>query len=142
VRYTLTAAISDSGVLAHDITPGSMTSERLVWWVETHLLPVMNPFDDRNPQHNSVLILDNCSTHHTPEFKAMLARSGIRVEYLPAYSPTLNPIEEVFHDWKQWMRTNTVWVQSCKCPLWAMEKALFSLSLEQIQAHITQAGYE
>lgn len=32
-------------------------------------------------------------------------QTGIRIEYLPSYSPDLNPIEKSFAQLKAWMRT-------------------------------------
>lgn len=47
---------------------------------------------DENKQH--VFILDNASWHKTDVIKNYLARSpNVKVEYLPPYSPELNPIE-------------------------------------------------
>ena len=36
----------------------------------------------------------------------MCAEAGIRLEYLPSYSPDYNPIEEAFAEMKAWMRKN------------------------------------
>jgi len=46
-----------------------------------------------------VVVLDNASLHVSQRFKAerrALAREGIYLYYLPAYSPELNAIEPVF----------------------------------------------
>jgi len=46
-----------------------------------------------------VVVLDNASIHTSKAFKAhrrSLARQGIYLYYLPAYSPELNEIEPVF----------------------------------------------
>lgn len=36
----------------------------------------------------------------------MCEEAGIRLEYLPPYSPDYNPIEEAFAEMKAWMRKN------------------------------------
>lgn len=36
--------------------------------------------------------------------------SGMRLVYLPAYSPDLNPIEEAFSAVKAWIRANRLYV--------------------------------
>ena len=48
------------------------------------------PFDHAN--HNSVLILNNCSVHHIDG----LSDCGVVTHYLPSYSLDYNPIEVAF----------------------------------------------
>ena len=45
--------------------------------------------------------MDNVSFHHSEPVSYLLETVGINVIYLPAYSPDLNPIEEVFSMIKQ-----------------------------------------
>ena len=42
---------------------------------------------------NSVLIMDNAGFHKSPLLLEMIEKAGHKLEYLPAYSPDLNPIE-------------------------------------------------
>ena len=51
----------------------------------------MNSF----PQKNSVLILDNASIHKSFQFYELMAITGIKIEFLPAYSPDFNPVSPV-----------------------------------------------
>ena len=44
-----------------------------------------------------ILVMDNNLTHHGPEFKPLCTSFGIELQYLPPYSPNLNPIEETFN---------------------------------------------
>lgn len=48
---------------------------------------------------NAVLIMDNVRFHHGHQVAQWAAdhHHSVRVEYLPPYSPELNPIEEFFH---------------------------------------------
>ena len=52
----------------------------------------MNSF----PSKNSVLVLDNAKIHHDQELLDYLDAFGVKVEFLPPYSPDLNPIESAF----------------------------------------------
>ena len=52
----------------------------------------------------SVIIIDNCKIHWSPELKEMCQEAGVRLEYLPPYSPDLNPIETSFAVLKAWIR--------------------------------------
>lgn len=64
------------------------------------------------PAKHSILVLDNCRIHHVDGVEEMCAeayfflllvltylndlRSGVKLVFLPPYSPDLNPIEECF----------------------------------------------
>ena len=46
--------------------------------------------------NNVVLVLDNVRFHHCAEIKTFLKSLNVEIMYFPAYSPDLNPIENVF----------------------------------------------
>ncbi len=46
----------------------------------------------------AVLVMDNATFHRRADTIALIARAGHSLEYLPPYSPELNPIE---HKWVQ-----------------------------------------
>jgi transposase len=48
----------------------------------------MNPF----PGPQSVLVMDNCALHHNAHVRELCEEADIRVKFLPAYSPDLNPV--------------------------------------------------
>ena len=52
------------------------------------------PFNGTNPQ--SIVILDNAAIHHTNGILDLLESLGVLLYFLPAYSPDMNPIEELF----------------------------------------------
>jgi len=107
-RYSLLPAITMNGIVYSHIKKGGYNGEEFLEWLEG-LLQVMN----RYPAPNSVLILDNCCIHHVPGVEECCAaryvsqfihcsthltqiNSGIKLVYLPPYSPDLNHIEECF----------------------------------------------
>ncbi len=45
---------------------------------------------------DDLVILDNLSTHKMPKVSELIGACGATVQYLPAYSPDLNPIEMAF----------------------------------------------
>ena len=61
----------------------------IVWLLEQQAL-----------QNEDILILDNARIHHgsevVPIVRQLLTLTGVRMLYLPAYSPELNPCELVF----------------------------------------------
>ncbi len=48
--------------------------------------------------------MDNAPIHHGEEVLELVDRFGVRIEYLPPYSPDLNPIEEAFSQVKAFIR--------------------------------------
>ena len=52
------------------------------------------PFNGSNP--HSVVIMDNCSIHHTMNIVESIQEVGALVHFLPPYSPDFQPIEETF----------------------------------------------
>ncbi|KAI5233289.1 hypothetical protein E4T42_09789 [Aureobasidium subglaciale] len=64
-------------------------------WLETAILPRCEPF----PGRRSVVIIDNCSTHHSKrvQIRDICEQAGVYLLYLPPYSLHLNLIEQSFH---------------------------------------------
>ena len=58
------------------------------------------------PGPRSVLVMDNCQTHHSDDLREMCANAGVRLIYIPPYSCDYNPIELSFSGLKAWMRRN------------------------------------
>ncbi|KAI4845302.1 hypothetical protein E4T45_07781 [Aureobasidium sp. EXF-8846] len=79
---------------------GSVTQAMYEYWLEAVILPQCEPF----PGKRSIVVMDNCSTHHSNKITQLGERFGVHLLYLPPYSPHLNPIELTFHLLKQWLR--------------------------------------
>jgi transposase len=58
----------------------------------------------RWPEPNSVLVMDNASFHHTERIEQKCDDAGVKLMYLPPYSPELNPIEEFFAELKAFIK--------------------------------------
>ena len=98
LRYSILPAISLDGVLHLDILTQSWTADEFCPFIEV-LLGQMNPY----PQNNSVLVLDNASVHHFDGLCELVEGQGMRLRYLPPYSPNFNPIEQGFSAMKAWI---------------------------------------
>ena len=68
-----------------------------LYWLQYIVLPLLTP-------GYHLLVMDNCSTHYGDDIKLLCESFGIQLEYLPPYSPDLNPIETTFHTLKSWFR--------------------------------------
>lgn len=50
--------------------------------------------------------MDNASFHHSERIEEMCLSAGVKLVYLPPYSPDFNPIEEFFAELKAFIRRN------------------------------------
>ena len=59
-------------------------------WIRMELLPVLT--------NGNVVVMDNASFHKSEKIQELIEAAGCLLDYLPPYSPDLNPIE---HKWAQ-----------------------------------------
>ena len=103
-RWSILPAMGLNGYVDYDLYHGSYNKERFLNFIERLLATKMNAFGPGVPR--SVLVCDNAPIHAGPELKNLCDQYGVILEYLPPYSPDLNPIEETFHELKAWMKRN------------------------------------
>ena len=107
-RYNIVCAIGVGGLCAVESYQSSNNSNTMMHWLRRRLLKncgrggPMNPF----PGERSVLVLDNASYHHAEQeiYRRYCESVGVRVVFLPPYSPDLNPIEQLFSSAKHRIR--------------------------------------
>ena len=138
-RVSAIAAISSSGLLGVDLTTGSVNAENFLDFVHGTLIPEMQPFDGLNKR--SIVILDNCSIHHTSLVKQALQDAGILVVYLPPYSPDLNPIEEAFSYIKYYLKNHDELLQVVTNHTDIIQAAFVSITAQQCKGWIKHSGY-
>ena len=104
---TFIAALRHDGIVAPWVIDGPINGETFRTYVEQVLVPALRPHD--------IVILDNLGSHKAPAIRAAIRAAGARLFFLPAYSPDLNPIEQVFAKLKHLLRKaaerskQTVW---------------------------------
>ncbi|XP_019213444.1 uncharacterized protein LOC102077558 [Oreochromis niloticus] len=101
-KITMCAAISDNGVLTHIPLLGPYNTQHLLTFLDT-LYRDLVPENARGGGQLSkyVVVWDNVRFHHSHQVREWFAaHDRILVEYLPPYSPFLNPIEEFFSAWR------------------------------------------
>ena len=69
---------------------GTINSDVFFEWVNSCLLSVL--------PNQCVVVLDNASFHKRQDIQSAIVKAGHTLEFLPTYSPDLNPIE---HKWAQ-----------------------------------------
>ena len=131
-RWSILPTIGINGYLEYEIFHGSFTSERFENFI-MKLLGKMNRF----PLPRSVLVMDNVATHHSPHIKQLCDQAGVRLEYLPPYSPDLSPIEESFSVLKAWMRRNRELGQ----PLLPFYELFLHIAISQCNFRQTARGF-
>lgn len=95
-NVTLIAGMRTAGVVAPRAVPGAVDGDVFQTYVQQALVPELEPGD--------VVVWDNLQPHkNRPAIEAIEA-AGARVEPLPAYSPDLTPIEELFSKTKAYLR--------------------------------------
>jgi len=108
-RYTLIAVIIEGFVkstlhiyprnmLSIEGAAGTVTADDFEDWVEYFLLPVLGDYSRGEP--NSIVILDNASTHCSENVLQMIRNKGAYVLFTAPYSPDKNPIELGFNIYK------------------------------------------
>lgn len=102
-------------------------------------MPLCNPY----PGPLSVLVLDNAKIHRGAELLELVDRFGVRIEFLPPYSPDLNPIEEAFSQIKHFIRRNYEYYGATKGDgiLYDMLEVLDVVTPEDATSYIVHAGY-
>jgi transposase len=95
-NISLVGAITVQGIC--DIYPydGPIDGERFLAFLN-RLIPKLNS--------SQVVVMDNLRVHHIQAVKDLFHTSGIRLLYLPPYSPERNPIEEAWSLMKRVLRT-------------------------------------
>ena len=100
-RYQILPAYTQDGILLSRVFQGSTDSAVFEDYIEQLL-----PHCGRWPEPKSVLVMDNASFHHTERLEQMCCGAGVKLMYLPPYSPDLNPIEEFFAELKAFIKKN------------------------------------
>lgn len=84
-RVNALGALLRGVLLTVSLTTSNVDTEIFNLWLEGDLLPKLPP--------GSVVVLDNASFHRHPDTRIITQKAGHVLEYLPPYSPDLNPIK-------------------------------------------------
>jgi len=96
--HTLTflAALRADRIDAPCVIDGPINGQSFLAYVEQILVPTLRPGD--------IVIIDNLGSHKGKAVRRALRAVGAKLLFLPAYSPDLNPIEQVFAKLKTLLR--------------------------------------
>ncbi|MGH8865269.1 MAG: IS630 family transposase [Burkholderiales bacterium] len=93
---TFLAALRHDRIDAPCVIDGPINGTCFLAYVEQILLPTLAPGD--------IVIMDNLGSHKGQAVRRALRTAGAKLLFLPAYSPDLNPIEQVFAKLKSLLR--------------------------------------
>jgi transposase len=102
-NYSLAAAVSTSGIVHRSCIDGAFNTNYFSMFIESLCvrmgMSLINSIEQLH-MNNCILIMDNVAFHKAAAIQEMVQSKGHRLQFLPPYSPFLNPIEELFAQWK------------------------------------------
>jgi transposase len=128
---TLTAAVRLSGVGACLAFGGATDAAAFEAYVGECLAPTLGAGD--------IVVMDNLSCHKGSAVERLIRAAGAEARYLPAYSPDLNPIEEMFSKVKGLLRTAAA--RTVDALIAAMGDALRAVRAGDILGWFGHSGY-
>lgn len=93
---TFVAGLRLRGMTAPCVIDGAMNGQMFLAWVEQSLVPTLKRGD--------IVAMDNLPVHKVAGVERAIKAAGATLQYLPPYSPDLNPIEMTFSKLKAHLR--------------------------------------
>lgn len=128
---TLVQAIALDGTRAAMILDGPINSISFAGFCEWLLAPSLHAGD--------IVVMDNLSSHKSPQAIQSIEAVGAHAAHLPPYSPDLNPIENIFSKVKQLVRS--LRPRNFRQIIHAANKALQRITIDDIEAVYLHCGY-
>jgi hypothetical protein len=82
-------AIDIGGIVRWEFRSGAYNALLFAQWCRTNLFPWIHG-------RSMTVIMDNARFNHWPSMRNVFKEGGTQLKYLAAYSPQLNPIDNVF----------------------------------------------
>jgi transposase len=135
---TFIAALRHHRVSAPFVLEGAMSGETFRAYVEQILAPTLKRGD--------IVFMDNVPVHKVAGVREAIERRGAIPVYLPAYSPDLNPIEQLFAKLKAVLRKVAAYTlkgaaYSLKRLCKTIAACLDQISRAECAAYLAHSGY-
>jgi transposase len=136
--FTFIAALRHNRVTAPFVCEGAMNGETFKAYIAQFLAPTLKRGD--------IVFMDNASVHKVDGVEEAIEARGAIPFYLPAYSPDLNPIEQLFSKLKAMLRKVAAYTLKesaftfdslCK----AIATCLREISRSECAAFLANSGY-
>jgi transposase len=93
---TMIGSLGAEGSTALMVIEGATDAAVFRAYVKHVLVPTLRP--------GEIVVMDNLSSHKSPEIRELIEAAGADLWYLPPYSPDLNPIEKMWSKVKTFLR--------------------------------------
>jgi transposase len=128
---TMISSVRLDGTCAHAELPGATNQQTFLAYVRETLVPTLRPGD--------IVIMDNLRLHKHADVKAAIEAVGARLDFLPAYSPDLNPIEKMWSKVKA--RLRCLGARTHEALLMAIADAIASVTPSDVAGWFAACGY-
>jgi transposase len=128
---TFLAALRHDRLTAPCLFDGPINGESFLAYVIQILVPTLKPGD--------IVVMDNLGSHKSKAVRDAIRSAGARRLFLPAYSPDLNPIEQVFSKLKTLLRKARA--RSCDAVANAIGQLLPEFRADECANYFRHAGY-
>ena len=130
-RLTMLAAVGLEGISAEWVIEGAIDGDAFEVYLREVLGPTLRPGD--------IVVMDNLRVHKVAAVAEAINACGAAVEYLPPYSPDMNPIEKCWSKIKTALRAAKA--RSLDELMKALKEALLTISAADVRAWFTYCGY-
>ena len=94
--------MTSTRLLQYEILDGNGNSEEFCNFIERIEEAIA---DENAATYQPIIILDNVAFHKTEQVRTTMAARGFEFAFLPPYSPFFNPIENLFSQWQNFVRS-------------------------------------
>ena len=130
-NVTMLAAIGTGGLQAPMTVNGAVDGAVFLAYVREVLCPTLSAGD--------IVVMDNLKAHKVAGVAEAIEAAGARVEYLPPYSPDMNPIEKCWSKVKTYLRQAKARTREALEA--ALKQALLTITEADARAWFTHCGY-
>ncbi len=128
---TLVAALRVDGVTAPYVIDGAMDGPAFLAYTERVLVPTL--------QKRDIVFMDNVRTHKIYGVREAIEAAGATRRFLPAYSPDLNPIENLYAKVKSDLRKGAARTVDALSRL--VGRSLKAIAPSECAGYFRHAGY-
>jgi transposase len=93
---TILSSLRIDGTTEALVFDGALNGEMFEEYVRKCLAPTL--------KNGDIVVMDNLSSHKREGLKEIVEEVGAKIEYLPAYSPDFNPVENMWSKLKSQLR--------------------------------------
>lgn len=128
---TILSSLRLDGTTEALVFQGALNGDMFVSYVKKCLAPTLKKGD--------IVVMDNLSSHKVDGVEKAIRAKGARIEYLPPYSPDLNPVENMWSKIKSYLRKVN---KRCQETLFeAVGEALKTISSKDAAGWFEHCGY-